>query len=289
TLDVMKRIGYALMDIHSQHETLLLGNEEFQLNLIDAYAGNATLRGDYLSAWENYLQAKEGFEQLNKEAATLREEADYVQFQLDELTKVNLQDGEQQTLEGEVKVAEHTEEIKTNLQQALAILQTSEYASQTSLAEARNLLQHISDFGASYETLFNRLNSLLIELDDIVGEIEKSQDTVDFDPERAEYVKERLSAIYRLQKKHRVNSIRELLDIQQQLDTKASLTSNLDGALENARKKLKEAERQLHDIAKKLTTSRKKVFAALTKELVTLLKELGIHDAQLDIKIGRAS
>ena len=220
TLEVMRRIGNLLMDVHSQHETLQLGQQTFQLKLVDSYAENRNLVDEYSGAWSNYLKAKKALETLTSEADTLRQESDYIRFQLDELVKANLEENEQETLESELKVMEHAGEIKTRFQQVLELLNNSEYASLTSLREARGHLQVVSSFASRYEELYKRMDSLMIELNDLVNEVEREGETVEFDPERTETVKERLSLLYRLLKKHRVSNVKELLSIQESLEQK---------------------------------------------------------------------
>lgn len=284
TLDVMKRIGNQLMDIHSQHETLLLGNQSFQLTLIDTYAGNQNLLAEYTTRWQAYINAKEKNEKLIAEAENLRQEADFINFQLEELTKANLEEKEQEILESDLKVMEHAEEIKSKLHRAMETLSNSEFATISSLAEARNHLSGLSSFSETYAALYNRIDSLRIELDDIVNEIEHLENKVDFDPERIEFIKERLSIIYRLQKKHNVNDITQLLTIQENLSQQAALTSNLDEALAKAAKELKQTEEDLKSAGTKLSNARKKIFTPITKQLITLLKELAIPEAQLQIE-----
>lgn len=286
TLEVMRRIGNLLMDIHSQHETLELGNQSFQLQLIDAFAGNTPLRDQYAEAWGNYIKAKRAFDKLTNEATALREESDYIKFQLDELRKADLTENEQETLESELKVMEHAEEIKNRFNVILQLLSVSEFNVQTALADIKNEMQHLADFSPSYESLFQRLESTRIELEDIAGEIEKEEGTIEFDALRIEFVKERLSSIYRLQKKHRVNDIKELLTIQEVLQQKADLTSNLDEELERSKKVFEESFEKVKSLAEKLSESRKKTFSPLSKQITKLLQELGIPDASLTIDLA---
>src|SRR5690606_29367089 len=135
------QLGSRLMDIHSQHETLALGEQSFQLRLIDTYAGNQELREQYAHAWSNFQAIKRKYEQLTAEAESLRQEADFIQFQLDELTRAGLQENEQEELEKELKVMEHAEEIKARLHAALQLLGESEFSATRSLAEIRSQLQ----------------------------------------------------------------------------------------------------------------------------------------------------
>lgn len=286
TLDVMKRLGNRLMDIHSQHETLQLGDHFFQLRLVDAYADNGKLTELYADHFSAYTQSKKHYEKLQSEADTLRQEADYVRFQLDELTKVSFQAGEQETLESELKVMEHGEEIKNRFQYILAALSTSEFPAQSSLREARAQLNSVSAYSPQYAALLQRLESVVIEVEDIIGEIENEESKIEFDPERIEFVKERLSTLYRLLKKHRVNSLTELLVIQEQLEQKNAITSNVDDALSHAQKQFENAEKHVRVTAAQLTDSRKKALQPLAKKLLKLLHELGMPEANLQIDLS---
>ncbi|HEU5146111.1 MAG TPA: DNA repair protein RecN [Chryseosolibacter sp.] len=285
TLETMRRLGNQLMDIHSQHETLELGHQSFQLQLIDAYAENQDVRDSYRNAWTTFVEAKKKFDQLNEEATSLRNEADYIHFQLDELTKAGFEENEQASLENELKIMEHAGEIKTRFNAILQLLNDSEFSTQQSLSDVRVHLQTISGWSPAYETLFQRLESVRLELDDITSEIEKEETRVDFDPERAEFVKERLSTLYRLLKKHRLNDVKELLVLQENLQDKARLTGNLDEALAQCKRALESAEADVNNIAITLRESRKKAFNPLRKQIVRLLQELGIPDANLSIEM----
>lgn len=284
TLEIMRRLGNLLMDIHSQHETLELANQSFQLQLIDAYAENQAIREGYHQAWTTFLATKKAFDELKKEADTLRQEADYTHFQLEELTKAALMEDEQETLEKELKIMEHAEEIKTRFHAVMQLINGSELSADNAIAEVRNHLLAIATYSDTYETLYQRLESLRLELEDITSEIEREETAIEFDAERSEFVKERLSTLYRLLKKHRVNDVKELLLLQENLQKKANLTLNLDEALHQARAALESSENEVKQIAKNLSDSRKKAFTPLTRQIVKLLQELGIPDASLEIE-----
>ena len=284
TLEVMKKLGNLLMDVHSQHETLQLGSHTFQLNLIDAYADNVALREKYAEHWSEFTRAKKALQDLENEADSLRQEADYIRFQLNELNQANLEEGEQESLEEELKVKENAEEIKTRFQAMLDSLSRSEYAAQTSLREARSQLQHIASFSSHYSALLERLDSLLIELDDLTGEAEREEENVEFDPQRLQYVQERLSTIYKLLKKHRLNNVPELLALQANLHERDALTSNLDESLLASRRSYEAAEKKVRETAAMLTESRKKSFQPLCRQLTKLLQELGIPEASMQIE-----
>lgn len=283
TLEVMKRIGNLLMDIHSQHETLQLGNQSFQLKLVDAFAENEKLTEAYATHWSAYQKAKKEFDTLYTEAETLRQEADYVRFQLEELTQASFEEKEQDNLESELKIAEHAEEIKIRFQQVINLVGQSEFAARNSLTEARVNLQTIASYASNYTILFQRLDSLIIELDDVVNEIEREESAIEFDPKRSEFINERLSVLYRLLKKHRANNLRDLLIIQQNLDKRNSLTLNVDEALAKSKGALDASEKNVRATGQLLSESRNKSFKPLTNQIVKLLHELGIPNATLQI------
>jgi len=274
-----------LMDIHSQHETLQLGTHTFQLQLIDAYADNQNLRDQYQLAWSAFLKSRKEFETLSSQAETLRKEADYTKFQLNELLEANLQDGEQENLESELKIMEHAEEIKNRFNAVLQLLDQSEYAAEKSLSEVKSNLQAISSFSSAYTSLYQRVESLRIELEDIVNEIEKEESKIEFDPQRSEWIKERLSTLYKLLKKHQQTEVSGLLVLQEELQRKADLTTNLDDELKRAKESFTTSEKNVKEISVKLSDSRKKAFDPLKKQITKLLKELGIPDANLAVEL----
>ncbi|HYG18149.1 MAG TPA: DNA repair protein RecN [Ohtaekwangia sp.] len=284
TLEVMKKIGSLLMDIHSQHETLQLASQSFQLKLIDTYAGNSSLVEDYNALWTAFQKAKADYEKLVTEAETLRQESDYIAFQLEELVKVNLEDGEQEKLETELNVMEHAGEIKTRFHQALGALSTSEFPARQGLKEARQHLNAIVQYAPQYESILARLEAAIIELDDVINEMEREESAVEFDPERAAVVNERLSTLYNLLKKHKRGSVRELLDLQEALTEKNNITSNLDEALAKFKTAFDEAERKVRSAAARLSEARQKAFSPLCKQLIKLLRELGIPETNLQIE-----
>jgi len=283
TLDVMRKIGSRLMDIHSQHETLELGSKQFQLELIDSFAGNTGLRKNYSVSWIDYQKAITAFQQLQTESTQLKKESDFVNFQLEELTKANLAEGELEKLEDELKIAEHTEEIKSNLNAALQQLSQSDFSITGALITVRNQLQAIASYSNTYQDLLQRIESARIELNDIASELEQAEEKVEFDPKRAEQIKDRISTIYQLQLKHQTKTVADLISLRDSLQEKTNKTNNLDVLLKEASTRVDKTGKQLNQDATALSQSRQKTFASLTKQLVKLLKELGIPDAALTI------
>ncbi len=284
TLDIMKKVGMRLMDIHSQHETLDLGNRAFQLSVIDAFAANGEFREKYKSAWQHYVITREAFEALSHEANVLRQESDFVKFQLEELSKAQLVEGEQGELESALKIMEHAEDIKTKFNQLLAQLDRSDISASGILNEARTTLSALSNYSDHYRQLMERFESVRIELNDIISEAESEEEKIDLDPEKIEEAKERLSLIYQLQQKHRLGSVGELLQLQGDLQIKADKTSNLDDELAALKKQLEEATLRLTEKGELLSQSRLKSFKGFCKQMVTLLNELGIPEAQLSVE-----
>jgi len=284
TLDIMKRIGSRLMDVHSQHETLDLGNKQFQLSVVDAFAANAKLRTTYAQCWKHYLKAKSEYEQLRDEANALQQESDFVKFQLDELTQANLEADEQPKLESDLKIMEHAEDIKSKFNLLLQQLDQGDVAANAIITESKSLLNSISNYSESYRKLADRLESLRIELADIVNEVETEEQKIEFDPQRIEEIKDRLSLLYQLQQKHRLGSVAELIELRDRLQEKANKTDNLDDELRKLKTQLDEATNNLAEAGSQLSQSRTKVFNPLCKEMQALLQELGIPEAKLKIE-----
>jgi len=286
TLDVMKKIGSRLMDIHSQHETLELGNRLFQLLLIDTYANNNLCKQEYQAAWKQYTKAKKEHEMLATESEQLKQEADFINFQLQELVKADLKEREQEELESNLQLLEHAEDIKVRFRRIIDQASESEFSIRTAINEVRAQLLPIAGYSASYSQLTTRIESIRLELDDVIDEIEKEESRVEFDPKKIEHVKERLSLIYQLLHKHRLQNVSALLELQQSLQQKADKTFNLDASLETAKAMVEKSKEVMNQKAAVLSKSRQKVFAALTKQLLQLIKELGIPDATFKIDHG---
>ncbi|WP_066836943.1 DNA repair protein RecN [Rufibacter ruber] len=284
TLDQLRRIGEHLMDIHSQHDTLLLGDPAYQLNILDLYAQNDALRTQYGSAYRAFKKLEREYRDLENQLAQSQKELDYNTYLLHELAEANLQAGEQESHEAELKQLEHAEEIKLKLTHALQYLSESEYNAATALKDAALLLGQLTEYGADYQNLKDRLDSCLIELNDIAGEVEDAERRTEADPQRAEQLQERLDLIYTLQRKHQVRTNEELLALQAELETKVGSVHNLDVALEKTKKALDAASAEVETVAEQLSQSRTAVFATFQEELHSLLTELGMPNARVVVE-----
>ncbi len=283
TLEVMRKIGSRLMDIHSQHETLELGSKSFQLELVDSFSANEKLKEDYVQVWKKYVQTQTEYNDLLIESDALKKESDFILFQLDELTKANLQEGELEQLESSLKIMEHAEEIKTSFNSILEQLGRSEYSVAPILVSIRTQLQSVASFSKEYEQLLQRFESARIELNDILSELEQAEEKIEFDPVQTEKTKDRLSILWQLLQKHRLKEVSQLIELRDLLEEKATKTRNLDQLVAQSKETVNQLEQEVKKAAEALGKSRQKVFAPLSKHLTTLLKELGMPDTQLVI------
>lgn len=281
TLEVMKKIGLRLMDIHSQHETLELGEAGFQLKLIDLYAGNEQLRKSYSDSWTVWKVASDKLLSLEAESEKLKQEADFNRFQLQEIDRLNLVAEDDSNLESALKVQENAEFIKSKLVEAYGILGEQEFSTRKTLLEARVLLNSVSSFSPAYATLASRIESVRIELEDIIREAESAAEEINFDSEKATELRQRLDAINNLQRKHRVNSSAALISIAEELRSRVVKTDEITELIAACKKYLADCVKQRDDLASRLSASRIAVVEKLCKELKTLLKELGIPDAKV--------
>ncbi|MEJ8803000.1 DNA repair protein RecN [Pontibacter sp. H249] len=293
TLDVIRKIGENLMDIHSQHDTLQLGDTSYQLNILDVYAGNTSLDiyagnlsylKDYNDTYRKYKKLDSDYRKLEDQLAQAQKELDYHTFLLNELEEANLQESEQEELENELKQLENAEDIKVKLTQAVQYLTESEFNITSALKDTAHLISQLAQFSPKYDELRTRTESCMIELSDIAGELEDAERKTEADPERTVEVQERLNMIYTLQRKHQVQSNAELLEIQRDLEGKVGSVLNLDSAIASTKKAMEEAEKEVLGKAAILSERRKSSFGHFEKELYILLAELGMPNARIVIQ-----
>ncbi|MFK7953085.1 MAG: DNA repair protein RecN, partial [Ekhidna sp.] len=256
-LGALKRIGEYLMDVHSQHESLQLGSNKYQLNVLDSFASHDELFSNYQALFSEYKKVKKELESLEKLASKSAEDADYKQFQLEELEQANLDDLHQEGLEKELEVLENAEEIKLKLSQTSHTLDESEVAVLSQLNELKQLLQSISSFSEDLEQISERLDSSTIELQDVFSEVLRIQDKVEHDPEKIQELKERLDLLYRLQKKHSILTVDDLIKLRDEIAESLSLVANLDNDIIKAKNTLLSSEKVMLQVGEKLSESRK--------------------------------
>jgi DNA repair protein RecN (Recombination protein N) len=285
TLNALKRIGERLMDVHSQHESLHLGNNEYQLQVLDAFAGHVDLIKSYDSAFHLFSEAKNAFEELQKLIAKGTEDSDYKQFLLDELVKINLDDLGQEEIEKELEVLENAEEIKLKLSQSIHLLDESEVAILQQLNEVRQSLTSVSSFSKDLSDLLERIESSTLEIQDVFRELQLTQDRIEHDPERIQMLKDQLDGLYRLQKKHNVQSVEELLALRESLNESLSKTANLDDEIIKAKGELEKAEQKMRKAGSKLSESRKLFALNFSDEIEKIIHNIGIENGTVEIQI----
>lgn len=286
TVQQMKELGEMLVDIHSQHQNLLLQKTDFQLSILDIIADNEQLRSDYQNTFAEYKKNVKELEELKQMLTDSREKEDLMRFQLEELTAANLTDGEQEELEQEQEAATHTEEIKTALYEADNML-NGEGATLDLLRQANSKLSSVTSLYAKIEPLSERMESALIELKDIASEVAREAENIDFDPERMAVVEERLDMIYTLQRKHHKNTIAELLQEQEHLSEIISGIDNSDEAIKDKEQLCQKLLDAASKLAEKLSQTRKKASAKIEKDICKRLEALGMPNVDFQIKIDQ--
>ncbi len=281
TLDALRKIGANLMDIHSQHDTLLLGDAVFQLNLLDLYAGLVPQRTHYSSAFRQYRKLEADLTTLEAQAVEASKALDYNSFLLGELDEARLDGEDQEGLEQEIKQLENAEEIKYKLSQALHGLRDGESCATGTMKDATLLLGQVSAFSENFKDLRLRLDSVLIELHDIADEVEAAERRTEGDPARAEELQQRLNVIYTLQRKHQVRDLPGLLHLREELRQKVGSVLNLDKEIARLRRDAETAFNAVTKQGNKLTEARKKSFPRFEKELSLLLADLGMPHARI--------
>ncbi|QJW90075.1 DNA repair protein RecN [Spirosoma taeanense] len=283
-LETLRRVTSQLMDIHSQHDSVLLGSNEYQLEIVDTYAQDDALLRQYRSDYQTYRNRKAVFDQLLAEASAMRKEFDYNNFLFEELSKAQLQPDEQESLEQELNILENAEEIKERLQLAYEYLDNTEQSVIDFLKGAVSNLAYISKLSDQYEQLQQRAQSSLIELRDLADEISTEQDRVEIDDTRAETIRERLNLLYQLQTKHQVKDVTALIELRDELSQKVSKVLNLDDELADAKTQTEAARTQLLASAETLSAARQAVLQPIEAEIGGLLHDLGMPNASLKIQ-----
>jgi DNA repair protein RecN (Recombination protein N) len=284
-LETLKDLGKFLMDVHSQHDTLLLGEWEYQLELIDAFAGNKIEKAAYKTAFDAYQKAKLQLDILSRQAIDLKKEADFNRFQLEELGMLKLQVDEQQTLESEQELLENAEDIKAKILEIMALLDDEQYGALKTLAMANHGVQQLARYAQRYTSYRDRFQSVMIELKDIADSLLSEEQEVEVDFVKLDQVRERLSRIYQLQKKHGVGSIAELIEIEHNLADSVFKAENLDDELARLQDQEKHFHIEMMDAGKKLSDGRLAILDDFSSQLTKLLQRLGMENAQVDFEI----
>ena len=285
-LSLLKELGSQLIDIHSQHQNLLLGKEDFQLNLLDTLAHDAEDLKKYKDLYAHYLTTRQQLNEAKELAQHSHEQEDYLRFQATQLAEAALKADEQEELEAEQEMLSHAEEIKRNLYMAQQCLEADEDANTLErVKQGISALQSASKVYAKVEELTRRLDSCYLELKDIADEIGQNADEVEYDPQRLEQVEERLDTLYSLQKKHNVDSVGELIQLQKNLEQQLALIDNSDEQIAELEQALNKAQKAVMTQAKQLTMMRQEAKKTLEKDIVGRLIALGMPNVTFEVKL----
>jgi DNA repair protein RecN (Recombination protein N) len=283
-LNVLRDMGLRLVDIHSQHNMLVLSGSHFQLDVIDVVAGNIKLMESYRSLYREYMVSTDYYMTLRQKAEQAGRDMDYYQFQLEQINDARLTEGEQQELEEELQLLTHAGEIKETLDFACSAFEKEENSLLGMMNEVQTGLGRIKSFFPRISDIYKRMESSLIELKDISAEISGLESSIEFDASRIDYVNERLDLIYSLQQKHRVDSVGELIALRNDLQQRVDEANSYEFSIMEAGKKLEEDRKRLSLLADSLTETRISAIPALEAHMVGLLRQLGIPNARFVVE-----
>jgi DNA repair protein RecN (Recombination protein N) len=289
TLNIMKELGDRLIDVHSQHQTLLLGTSMFQMRVIDAYAGNGDLFRDYTLAYKKYQSARREYESMAEGADRQKADQDYYAHQLEEFKAARLVPGEQEDMEKEQEMLSNAGEIKEALTAAATALSGDDVSALSILRMVRNNLSRISSWLPEAGDLEKRLESSLVDLNDISYETEKLNGRTTADPGRLEYVAGRLDLIYSLMQKHRCKDLAELLIKQKQIEENVVSLADIDEKLNELKKNADDGYKQVLKIAGQMSAARRKAVTPMAGEITGMLRQLGMPHARFDTRISSLS
>lgn len=284
-LTVLKQLGEQLIDIHSQHATLEIGAQNFQLLVTDLMAANQDLLKVYKTNFKSYKKKQEKLDELIRSSEQAKADLDYFQFQFNELEQANLLENEQETLESELNTLTHAEEIKNNLTNAYAVLEQSEINAVQLLKEASSQVQLLEKYQPELAELNERLKSSIIEIRDISSEIYNIDQSTAFNEERFVGINDRLNLIYSLQKKHRVSSNAELISLQKELSDKLNNALFIDEDILSLQNEIDKEKSILIQQAQDISERRKEAAPLIENFVQETLANIGMPDAQLKVDL----
>lgn len=282
-LDSLKVLGGRLMDVHSQHDTLQLGEGAYQLSLVDAYAQTQSELATYKKDYKEFKKCQKIASDLQRKAVELQKEADFNQFQLDELSALSLQAGEQAELESTQEVLENAEEIKLKINEMINLFQDDQFGVLQGMTQIQQGMNSLERLAHKFGPLKERFQSLLLELKDLSETLGDEEASVEVDFDRLDEIRDRLSKIFQLQKKHGVATVEELMALESELADKVFQFQNLDDTLNEAKKNFQDAEAKVLSSGKALSKKRTACFTDFQKEMESLLRSLGMENANLKV------
>lgn len=286
TINALKRLGNQLIDIHSQHQNLLLGQEDFQLSVLDAVASMPELIQSYSEAFHKWTQAVKALNEAQSSLDESRKDEDYLRFLVTELANFNPQPGEDETLQQQCDMLEHAQDIKSALMLGYGQLSEGDTPVTDTLRQVRNQLSSIQPYFQQAEELAERIESCRIELQDIAGTLESEGESIDYDPMRLEELQSRLNTLYSLEQKHHVGSSEELTELMKRMKERLDMMDNSDEYIKQLQKEEQECRSLLESISAKLTEKRSMAAKKVEKEVISSLKILGMPNVRFQVHIS---
>ena len=286
SLAQMKELGEKLIDVHSQHQNLLLNQENFQLNVLDILAHDEKELQAYKELYSEYKKVSRELSDILEQADKNRLDEDYIRYQVEQLDEVNLQEGEQEELEQEAETLSHAEEIKASLYKVNECMSSDDMALLSMTKDCMQTLQGISRVYGQAQEWIERLNSCYIELKDLSHEIANAGEEVEFNPTRLDYVNERLNLIYTLQKKHRVSSIEELLAVAEEFRTKLDAITSYDDKIQELTQQKKDLYNKVLEQGRVLTEYRTKSAKEIEQQMESYLIPLGMPNVRFAVELS---
>ena len=285
SLAQMKELGEKLIDVHSQHQNLLLNHEDFQLSVLDILAHDEKELQVYKETYSAFKKVSKELSDIQQQAEKNRQDEDYIRFQVEQLEEANLQVGEQETLEREAETLTHAEEIQSSLYKVDQLMASDEMTLLSVTKDCMQTLQGISRVYAPAQEWIERLNSCYIELKDLAHEIANASEEVEFNPTRLDYVNERLNLIYTLQQKHRVSTVEELIDIAEDYRSKLDAITSYDDRIEELKKQKETIYNKVLEQASVLTTRRLGAAKEIEKQMQAYLVPLGMPNVRFAVEL----
>ncbi|WP_313807540.1 DNA repair protein RecN [Flavobacterium sp.] len=288
-LNELTELGEFLIDIHSQHETRELTQEAYQVEILDAFCGNQEYLSDYKNKLVTYKKSQSELRQLLSDKEQIAKEHDYNSFLLNELLAANLKIGEQEEFEATQEKLSNVEAIAESFEKSLTIANDEQIGVIHNLKEIKAALQKIAGLSSEYQTIYDRITSVLIELDDVMTELHNESGKLINDPEQLDLVNQKLQTLYSLQKKHNVGSVEELITIQTTLDDKVILADDLENTIAKLEEAITSQQLELDKLADKISEKRKASASELTNKISEILTQLGMPNARFQFEIKEST
>ncbi len=286
-LEVLRKLAQALVDVHQQFDTRDIHEVSFQMRMIDALAGTQQQAADFRRRYEGWLEKMRRLDQLRARKARSEREQELLHFQLEELSEARFEPGEQERLEEALRRLEHAEEIKRVLSAAFLALHEREPSLLGQLSELYHALGQVARYDSGAAALHERLERVRLELEDIAMELEKQAEHIAFDPERAAQLQQRLDLLYRLQQKHQVQTVEELLEVQRRLEAQLAGFGDLSEQIAQLEAAVQAEEEALRRQAEALSQKRRAVLPTFTRQVTALLHQLAMPHARFEVAMSR--